>query len=75
MISRHGLLAALALVLGFGGCNCSDDEIIRVPHQLEITPNPVEFGEVALAQTKTLQLSLANPSIVAVEIVRSCDLT
>ena len=35
-----------------------------------MTPNPVEFGEVGLAQSKTVQISLANPSIVAVEIVR-----
>ncbi len=67
---RRGFTIGLALALGFGGCNCSDDEIIRVPHQLDITPNPVDFGEVALAQSKTMQLSLANPSIVSVEIVR-----
>ena len=67
---RRGVLTALAIGLSFGGCSCGDDEIIKVPHQLEVTPNPVEFGEVGLAQSKTVQISLANPSIVGVEIVR-----
>ena len=67
---RRSVIAALVLGASLGGCSCGDDEIIKVPHQLDVTPNPVEFGEVGLAQSKTVQISLANPSIVAVEIVR-----
>ena len=67
---RPGLLTALAFALGFSACSCDELQVVKVPHRLDVTPNPVDFGEVALAQSKTITLSLANPSIVAVEIVR-----
>jgi hypothetical protein len=64
---RPGLVA-IALLAASG---CDEVQVVRVPHRLDVTPNPVDFGEVALAQTKTIAVTLANPSIVAVEIT-SC---
>jgi hypothetical protein len=69
MIKRW-LAAALFIGMGFSGCNCEEVVPVRVKHRLDITPQPLDFGEVALAQSKTLKLSLANPSIVGVELVR-----
>jgi hypothetical protein len=70
MTLRYALIALLSV----GACNCDEPEVTRVKRTLSIDPNPLDFGEVALAQKRVEQITLSNPTQVAIEIV-GCELS
>jgi hypothetical protein len=65
---------AVVALLAVGACNCDEPEVIQVKRTLNIEPNPLDFGEVALAQKREEQVTLSNPTQVAIEII-SCELS